>query len=83
MLHIKTIANSKNVEDGKINVNGYDDTMKAKFHLRPLEHPDLFDCIMPINCYDMDYSLLVNHFTIKRRHENKCLNLKLYIPVSK
>lgn len=83
MLRIKSVANSKHLDEGKMNVIGNDDTLKSKFFLRDLAHPDLYDCIMPINNYDVDYSILVNHYAIKRRYEKKVLNLRLYIPVSK
>ncbi len=83
MLRIKSVANSKNVEDGKLNVIGKDDTLKKRFCLRRLYNCDLYDCIMPINEYDMDYSILSAHHAIKRRREKKILNLRIYIPVSK
>ncbi len=82
-LRIKSIAHSKYCEDGKSNVVGNDDTLKAKFNLRRMIHPDIYECIMPINEYDMEYSILTKYHAIKRRYERKCLNLRLYIPVCK
>ena len=38
---------------------------------------------MPINEYDVDFSILSKHHSIRRRREKKILNLRLYIPVSK
>jgi hypothetical protein len=85
MLRIKSVANTniKNKEDGTLKVTGNDDTLKSKFFLRQMIHPDLYDCIMPINEYDVDYSILSKHYSIKRRREKKILNLRLYIPVCK
>lgn len=83
MLRIKSIANAKNKEDGKLAVIGNDETLKAKFFLRKLTHPDLYDCIPPINEYDVEYSILSKYYAIKRRRERKVLNLRMYIPVSK
>jgi hypothetical protein len=83
MLRIKSVANSKTMEDGKLNFAGNDDNFKNKFHLRPLMHPDLYDCIFPINEYDVDYSILANHMNIRKRAERKILNLRLFIPVCK
>jgi hypothetical protein len=82
-LRIKSIANSKIYEDGKLNVLANDETIRAKFHLRRMIHPDIYECIMPINEYDMEYSILTKYHAIKRRYEKKCLNLRLYIPVCK
>lgn len=83
MLRIKSVANAKNCEDGKMNVIANDDTLKSKFFLRRLQHPDLYECIMPINDYDIDYSILSAYHAIRRRREKKILNLRIYIPVSK
>lgn len=84
MLKIKSISHvSKVVEDGKRNVVANDDTVKNRFSLRHYLHYDLQDCLMPINEYDMDYSILSKHYAMKRRREKKVLNLRIYIPVSK
>lgn len=84
MLKIKSIANVKNiVEDGKRYVVANDDTVKNRFHLRKLHHHDLEDCLMPINEYDMEYTILSKHYALKRRREKKVLNLQVYIPLSK
>ena len=83
MLRVKSVANTKNLEDGKFHYGGNDDNFKNKFHLRRLENPDLYDCIKPINEYDVDYSILSNHWNIRKRADRKILNLRLFIPVCK
>jgi len=83
MLRIKSVANSNRKEDGRQNVVGKDDNLKAKFNLMALPNFDLYDCVRPINEYDMDYSILSAYHAIKRRREKKVLNLRVYIPVSK
>lgn len=83
MLRIKSVANSNRKEDGRQNVVGKDDTLKSRFNLMALPNFDLYDCVRPINEYDMDYSILSAYHAIKRRREKKVLNLRVYIPVSK
>ena len=83
MLRRKSVANCKNKEDGRQHIIANDENLKSKFFLRQLSHHDLYDCIMPINEFDLDYSILKVHHIMRRRREKKVLNLRLYIPVSK
>ena len=46
---------------------GWDETLKQKLKLKWLANPDLFDCMRPINEYDMEYSILSKYHSMKKR----------------
>ena len=66
-LRIRSVNNAKHREDGRPKVVGWDETLKQKLKLKWLANPDLFDCMRPINEYDMEYSVLSKYHSMKKR----------------